>query len=154
MKNSLHIFRTTVAGGILFILPFAVLLFVLREVFQLILLLVTPLAELLPIQSIMGFKAPWGFALLTLLAICFAAGILARGPTARRVVSWLENAVLSNLPGYRLMRTVGEEVVGNDPTDTHQSVLIRLDECYMLGFLVEEISDTHVVVNAGRKVRR
>ena len=65
---------------------------------------------------------------------------------AKRLVGWLETAVLSNLPGYSFMRNLGEEYAGGAPTSTHESVLVRLDDAYQLGFLVERLASGHVVV--------
>jgi hypothetical protein len=51
------------------------------------------------------------------------------------VVNWLETAVLSNLPGYSLMKGVGEEFAGNDPSDRNESILVRLDDGHGRGLI-------------------
>lgn len=146
MKQSLSVIRTTIVGGVLFLAPFAILLLLLGKVFTVAVDVVVPLAELLPFQSLIGLRTPWVLASVLLLVICFSAGVLARTTAARRLVSWLESAVLSCLPGYSFMKTVGEEFAGSEPADTHQSVLLRLDEAYQFGFLVETIPGGYAVV--------
>jgi uncharacterized membrane protein len=146
VKRCLNVLRTTIAGGVLFLAPFAVVLFVLGKVFGLAVKIVVPLAELLPFQSLIGLETPWVMAALLLLAACFAAGLLARTGAARRLVTWVESAVLSNLPGYSLMKGVGEEFAGYEPSDRYESVMVRLDDGCLLGFLVERLGDGHSVV--------
>ena len=148
MRRSLNVIRTTIAGGVLFLAPFAVVLFVLGKVFALAVKVVMPLAEALPFHSLIGLQTPWIMATLLLLLVCFAAGLLARTAAARRTVNWLEAAVLSNLPGYSFMKGVGEEFAGNEPTDHHESVLVRLDDGYLLGFLVERLESDELDLEA------
>ncbi|MBT7303104.1 MAG: DUF502 domain-containing protein [Victivallales bacterium] len=146
MKRCLLVTKTIVVGGILFLVPFAVALFVIGKVFKLAVMVVVPLADVLPFQSLIGLKTPWLLAVLLLLAVCFAAGLLARTSLAGRLVNWLETAVLSSLPAYSFMKGVGEEFSGSEPSDHHESVLVRLDEGHVLGFLVEHLDSGHSVV--------
>jgi uncharacterized membrane protein len=146
MKHQFSVLKTTIVGGVLFLAPFAVVLFVLGKVFAWAVKVVMPLAEALPFHSLIGLRTPWIIAALLLLLVCFAAGLLARTAAARRTVNWLETAVLSNLPGYSFMKGVGEEFAGNEPSDHHESVLVRLDDGYLLGFLVERLESGHSVV--------
>jgi uncharacterized membrane protein len=146
MNRSLNVVKTTIVGGVLFLVPFAVVLLVLGKILKIATKIVMPLAELLPFHSLIGLKTPVGLGALLLLGICFAAGLLARTEASRKAVNWLETAVLSNLPGYSLMKGVGEELAGNDPSDRNESILVRLDDGYVLGFLIERMDNGHTVV--------
>lgn len=44
------------------------------------------------------------------------------------------------------MKSVDEEVAGDEPSDLYQSVLIRLDDNYLFGFLIKQLFSGHVVV--------
>lgn len=146
MKRLLHGLRTTIAGGVLFLLPFAVLLLLLGKAHQMTRTLIAPLAERLPIPSLLGFETPRILAALLLVAICFAAGLLARTAAAKRLVYWLESALLSNLPSYSFMKNIGEEYAAGTPGAGQESVLVRLDDAYQFGFLMERLADGFVVV--------
>ena len=146
MKKLISFLRITIVGGVMFLAPFAVLLIILEKVHKLALGLVTPLIEQFNSQHLMGLKTPWVLATLLILMVCFTAGILAKTSAARKVMSWLETAVMSNLPGYSLMKSVGDEVAGIEPSEHYQSVLVRLDDNFLFGFLVERLSSGHVVV--------
>ncbi len=146
MKHQFSVLKTTIVGGVLFLAPFAVVLFVLGKVFAWAVKVVMPLAEALPFHSLIGLRTPWIIATLLLLLVCFAAGLLARTAAARRTVNWLETAVLSNLPGYSFMKGVGEEFAGSEPSESYESVMVQLDDGCLLGFLVERLDNGYTVV--------
>jgi len=142
----MRVLRTTIVGGVLFLAPFVILFILLGKAYELARVVIRPLAEWLPFESLIGLEAPTILAGLLLVAVCVAAGIVARTSQAKRLASWLETALLSNLPGYSFMRNVGEEYAAGAPTSGHESVLIRLDDSYQLGFLVERLPSGHAVV--------
>ncbi len=146
LQNVAGIVRTTIMGGVMFLVPFAIVLLVLGKVFQIAVRTVLPLAERLPVDSLVGLKTPWVMATVLLLGVCFLAGVLAKTAAARKVVEWLETTVLSDLPGYSFLKSIGEELVGNEPSDQYASAMVRLDDGYLLGFLVEKLDSGHSVV--------
>jgi uncharacterized membrane protein len=146
MRNLLRALRVTVVGGVLFLAPFVILVILFNKAHEIIRALVKPVADWLPFGSLIGLETPRILAFLLLVAVCFAAGILARTVIAARLVKWLETALLSNLPGYRFMKDLGEEYTGTDSTGGHESVLIRFDDSHQLGFLVERLPGGRTVV--------
>lgn len=142
----MHVLRTTILGGALFLAPFVILLILLGKALEITRGAIRPIAERLPFESLIGLEAPKILAGLLLVVVCFVAGLFARTSRAKRLVGWLETALLSNLPGYSFMKNVGEEYAAGTPTGGHESVLVRLDDSYQLGFLVERLASGHVVV--------
>lgn len=53
---------------------------------------------------------------------------------------------MSNIPGYSFIKNLGEEAAGTAPTEGYQTVLVRFDDAWQIGFLVERISGERVVV--------
>jgi len=100
MKGFLHFFRTTLVGGILFLVPIVVLIIVLSKALAIAHKLVDPIAARLPFESLIGLRTPHVLAITLLLIFCFVAGLFARTALAKRSVNWLESAVLSNVPRY------------------------------------------------------
>ena len=100
MKGFLHFFRTTLVGGILFLVPIVVLIIVLNKALAIAHKLVDPIAARLPFESLIGLCTPHVLAITLLLIFCFVAGLFARTALAKRSVNWLESAVLSNVPRY------------------------------------------------------
>jgi uncharacterized membrane protein len=107
---------------------------------------VAPLADRFPVKSIIGLDIPWLMGVIVLLLVCFLAGLFARTKGAKKFLNWLENNLLSNLPGYSFIKNLGEEFADGAPTQNYQSILVRFDDAWQLAFLVERIEDGKVVV--------
>jgi len=66
---------------------------------------------------------------------------------AQQLVGWLERAILSNLPGYSVVSTLGADIAGTGDAQSHmQVVLARIEDSWQLGLLVERIDETHSAV--------
>jgi len=133
-------------GGVLFLVPFIILIIILGKALEILIGIVAPVAERIPLESAIGLETPKILALFLLVLLCFMAGLFARTASAKKMVSWLESMLLSNLPGYSFMKNLGEEVGGTAPTQNYQSVLVRFDDASQIGFLVERTPDRRVVV--------
>jgi uncharacterized membrane protein len=145
-KRLFDILRATFVGGILFLVPVVVLLVVLDKALGVSMKLVQPVAEAIPYRSLLGLPVPVFMAILSIVVFCQLAGLLARTLMARRFVGWLETNVLSNIPGYLFMKSVGENVAGVGSEKYSQVVTVRLDDAWQIGFLVERIGDGRVAV--------
>ena len=146
MKKSIHMLRMTIVGGVLFLAPFVLLIMILGKAHQFIKVVIIPLAERIPMASAIGLESPRGLAAVILLFMCFLAGLFSKTSPAKKLVRWLETALLSNLPGYSFMKNLGEEVAGTSSTQGYEVVLVRFDDAWQIGFLVERIPGARVVV--------
>jgi uncharacterized membrane protein len=106
----------------------------------------TPLAELLPFKSFIGLDTPWLMGVIFLVVVCFLAGLFAKTKTARKLLHLLETNLLSYIPGYSFIKNLGEEAAAGAPTENYQSILVRFDDAWQLGFLVERVEGDRVVV--------
>src|SRR5262245_22776569 len=146
MKRVFQFLRMTLAGGILFLVPIIVVAVILGRALGLAQHIVDPLATHIPIDSVVGLRTPKILAVLAIIAFCFLAGFFARTLFARRIVGWLDSAILSNLPGYEFFRGVGESVLGVEQHATHQVVLARFDDNWQIGFLLDRLDNGLVAV--------
>jgi len=146
MKNILHFLRATIVGGVLFLVPVIVLTIVIGKAFTISRMIVRPLAEHMPIDSVGGIAASKLLAIAVIIGFCFLAGLFAKTVFARKMISWIENALLSNLPGYSLMKGMGESVVGIESDKPHEPVLARIEDAWQIAFLIERIEGGHVAV--------
>lgn len=146
MKRLIGILRATIVGGVFFLAPFVVLIIILGKALGAVQRLLVPVAEILPFESAIGLETPKLLAVAALLLLCFLAGLFARSTLARKMLIWLEDTILSNLPGYSLIKSFSEEVAGITPTHGYPVVLARFDEACQIGFLVERISEGRMVV--------
>ena len=139
MKKFIHILRMTIVGGVFFLAPFVVLLIIITKAFQIIRVVTVPLAERLPVESLIGLETPRILAVVLLIVVCFLTGLFAKTSLAKKLVNWLETVLLSNLPGYTYFKNLGEEAAGLAPAHGQQAVIVRFDDASQIGFIVERI---------------
>lgn len=144
MSRLLQFVRTTVVGGMLFLVPLVVLTAIIGKALQVAHRVSDPLtARLFP-------EAPppllLAAAVIVLVLFCFLAGLLAVTPPARRVVGWLEGALLSKIPGYTFLKSAGAGALGVESSVQYPVVLARIEDSWQLGFLVEDMPGDHHAV--------
>jgi uncharacterized membrane protein len=146
MKRLLLFLRTTLVGGLLFLVPIVVLAMVVGKALVVMHKVVDPLAEHLPVHSIIGLRTPLLLALGAIIVFCFLAGFFARTVLAQRFVRRLESSVLSNVPGYQLLKGMGEGALGVAKEGAYPVVLVRFDDAWQIGFQIEAIENGLVAV--------
>ena len=137
MKGLLQFFKTTLLGGVLFLLPLVVTVFLLSKAFKLLARALTPVAGVIRMPGVAAFLVANILAVAFLIAACFAAGLIARTRPGQRLGGTAENLVLKKVPGFTLLKSMmrGDEHLG---TDTDVSVvLFETEGGYGLGFAVE-----------------
>jgi uncharacterized membrane protein len=137
----LRFIKTTVLGGILFLVPVVIFIVVIGKALQLIDMVAEPMAKLLPFETFGGMGIAQLIALVFLILICFIAGLAARTATARGLVQSLETNVLDRIPAYALMKAKTGSVLTPEDTQDMQPVLIRFDDSWQVGFEVEKTGD-------------
>jgi uncharacterized membrane protein len=87
MKALGEFIRTTLIGGILFLLPIVVLIVVLGKAQTISGRIVAPVAERMPVPSVGGVAVARILAIVAIALFCFLAGLFAR--TASRNEAWM-----------------------------------------------------------------
>jgi uncharacterized membrane protein len=131
--------KATLVGGLMFLVPVALLAMVLRHALQLAGKVAKPIAALLPMSHIGGVGVATLIAILLLLLIALLAGLVARTKMGRRVTHWFEESILGALPQYRMVKSLAEGLTQIESGDGMQPVLMRGDEGWMLGYQMEEL---------------
>jgi uncharacterized membrane protein len=140
MKALLRFAKTTLVGGLFFLLPVVLTLVLLRHAIQWTVKVVHPLAERLPIDSVIGLKTPDILAALLLIAVGFLAGLVARTTLGAHVSRRLEQVVLRKMPGYTLLKGATGGAVASGAPEV-EVALVRFDDNTVLGFIVEKQTD-------------
>src|SRR5262245_9758460 len=139
MKSALRFVRTTLAVGVLFLVPIVVVTIVFDKALTFSQKLVQPVAERLPAADVFGIRPAKLLAIALIMAFCFLAGVFARTAPARKIEEWLEGGVLSNLPGYQFFKGIGESMLGVE--ETHQEVVLVHLDAWQIGFLIERLDN-------------
>lgn len=137
MKSIFQFLRTTLSGGILFLLPIVLLITILNKAHLMLVKISAPLAKMLP-DFILGIDGSRLLAILLLVMGCFIGGLLIRSPRVKRGVSTLEENVLSYLPGYSLVKSIAADAIGEKIEHSMTTVLVQDGDTWNIGFLVEE----------------
>ena len=146
LKPKLKFLRTTLVGGLLFLVPIMVLAVLFEKAVTIARQVIEPLAEHLPFQSILGLRAPMLLAVGLVLLFCFLAGFFARTMLARKFIDGLESTVLSNVPGYEFLKRMGESMLGVEKEGTYPAVIVNFDDNSQIGFHVETLESGVAVV--------
>jgi uncharacterized membrane protein len=146
MKSILRIIRTTLVGGILFLVPIAVLLILIEKAYHIVEKVTIPLSSHLPKVKILGLALQEIIGLLIIIVICFLAGIVARTKVAKNLVTKLEEKILSLIPGYSFMKGINENIFGVNDGENLKVILARVDDGWQFAFLIEQINEDHFTV--------
>ena len=146
MRRILQFLRTTLVGGLLFLVPITILVMVLGKAVAVAHKVVDPLAEHLPVHSMIGLRTPVLLAIGVMVLFCFFTGCFARTALAKKITNGLEGAVLSNVPGYEFLKGMSESTLGVAKEGAYPVVLVRFDDAWQIGFQVEAIENGLVAV--------
>lgn len=146
MKSISPFLRTTLIGGLLFLVPVIVVVAVFGKALALTHKLMDPLAEYIPVESIAGMRTPLLLAIIVIVLFCFLAGLFARTALAQKFVVGLEEAVLSKIPGYEMLKSTGESILGVEDEEGHPVILVRLDDAWQIGLRIEELQNGLITV--------
>ena len=146
MNKKSGFLKTTVIGGVFFLVPIILVLIVIKQALGYISKVLGPFQKLLPVESIGGVLAADVLGVAVLLGLCFAAGLLARRAKMQNIVKTIEKTLLARVPGYDFFKGLGESIVGLDGNRQHHAVLARFDDGWQFGFEMERLDDGHVVV--------
>lgn len=140
----LRFLKTTVVGGLVFLLPFAFVFFAVSYVIRHLLPLFHRAADRLHVPLIEGATLLVILVSIFLLLVCFLAGLVAESSVGRGARNWIETNVLGRVAVYRLLQSVGEEL-GGAGAATMQVAIVWTDG-WQLAFIVERHPDGNVTV--------
>jgi uncharacterized membrane protein len=138
--------RTTLIGGALFLVPLVVVVVLVVKAFQLTKVAATPVAQLIPIESIAGIALVEIVTGVILLLGCFIAGMFARSAWGRSVQLRLDALLLQVFPGYAWIKGITGEISDAEAEQILKPVLVRFDDQSQLGFEVDRNADGLVAV--------
>jgi len=146
MKKKFEFVKAMLLGGILFFIPLIILIVIIQKAFQIAAVLVIPIIKLLDMTKIFGIGVEIIISVEIILFIIYLGGLISRSSTVRRNVKKMEDALLSKVPGYDLIKNMGESFVGFEGNTSIPTVLARIEDAWQYGFLIEEIEGEQYVV--------
>ena len=146
MKNLPRLIRTTLIGGVLFLIPLVFVVVVFGKAFQIMKVVGTPLGKLVPVESFAGFAIVEILTAFIMILSCLLAGMLARSPWGQRVNEKLDAVLLQMIPGYAWVKGITGGIHDEDADEVLKPVLVRFDDQFQLAFEVDRAADGLVAV--------
>jgi uncharacterized membrane protein len=137
--------KATIVGGLLFLLPVALIVIVLRRALQAAGKVAQPISELLP-DALAGVVTATILAVLLLVLISFLAGLVARTHAGRRTIRLFENSLLGGIPQYQLVKGMAEGLAQVENAEGVKPALVSIEDGWQIGYLLEPLENGWVTV--------
>ena len=127
MQNIPRFTFSRIVDGFLVLLPFLLTYLMMGQLFDAMLALATPIADLLPKGAA---TREWALRLQAgglLVVACFLVGLGMRTQMARRFGKWIEETFLNRMPPYVILRNLARRISGRDVPNQLQPALITTD---------------------------
>ena len=147
-KQPAGFFKTTALGALLIVVPFAIVGFALWQLVELVKDLLIPIFESLPLGSVTLRILVMAAAFLSVVLMCYITGLLVRTRWGSRLRHWIERSFLERIPGYKMVRSLAHQYLGEDDERKFRPVLVDLHQtgAKMVGLEIEVIGDGSVAV--------
>src|SRR5262249_27015061 len=137
--------RTTIAGGIVFLIPVGVIIFIMAKAIDFLYRLAKPITARLPFDHVAGVGVNTLLSIILLLLVCFLAGIFMKTKLAKKIVQWLEDHVLVFVPGYSYIRARSTDWFSEEKTSNWKPATIFVDDNEVICFVVDETEDYYSI---------
>ncbi len=142
MKPARGWFVSTLAGGLLVVVPVYLAVLLLLKAMQSVMALVRPLAKLLP----SWLPADQLLSLLLVLSLCFLVGLGVRTPTGQAMRERIEKSLFERIPGYALFRSLTQRLAGESRENVWKPALAEIEDALVPAFIIEELPDGRFTV--------
>lgn len=139
--------RITAIGGVLFLLPLAVLGGILGYVFNIVYAIYTPMAEHIPVSTASGVAFLFCVAVGILILLCFLAGLAARRAIGKRFTSTVERNLTMMFPKYAIYKDIlAGNIGGEAAAPSLTPVTVKMQDRIQIGYESERTEEGLVIV--------
>jgi len=142
MKQGLRFVARTILGGFLVVIPIYLVVLLLLRVMKSVVGLVQPVAQLFP-ESVPAENL---LSLLLVLMLCFLVGLVVRTRGGEGIRERIESSVFERIPGYKLIRSLTQQIAGTSNEEVWKPALYESDEGLLPAFIIEELEDGRFTV--------
>ena len=141
MKRIKAFFNTSLLGGMVVILPVAILVFVFKWLFNLVTDIVQPLTNLVMAKSQIQEILADILVITVILIACFIIGVFVRTRLGAFIYKTLETRILKVAPGYSLIKETVLQFLGSKKSPFSSVALVQVfgNETLVSAF----VTDTH-----------
>lgn len=140
---------TTIVGGLVVVLPIALLIVLIRWVINIVVQIINPIANLINLPDAWAGWLVDLTALAMVLATFFLIGLIVQTNIGKQSLGIIEKQVLAQLPFYTTLRDTVQQFLGNRdkmPFSEVVSVDVFNNSTRMIGFISEEMEDGRLTI--------
>jgi len=146
MKNFTQFIKTTILGGLIFLVPLFIVTIVLAKAHEFMVKVAKPFSALIPLDTIGGVAIANILAILAILLCCLFAGIIAKGDTAKRLLKSTEEKLLV-IPAYAFVKGVTDSLISSEEAaKAFVPVIVKFDDNAQMAFEIERSEGGNVVI--------
>ncbi len=142
MKSLREFLFRTLVRGLLVVVPVYLALLLLVKAMKSLVGLAKPFAALVPAW----LPGEDFIALLLVLLICFLVGLATATRPGRAVGERLEKALFERIPGYALIKSLGQRLSGEGQENEWKPALAEIEEALVPAFIIEQLADGRFTV--------
>ncbi|PYG27525.1 hypothetical protein [Pelagimonas varians] len=140
--------RTTIIGGIIFLVPIIFVLLILGKAYGIALQVAAPISKLFPIESFGGIALANILAAFAVIAVCYTAGLIARSSLISAKVAKMDQFLTRAIPTYHFTKKGFIDSVGNKSFEDDWKVVWIGDPAdkRALGFEISKLANGDVLI--------
>ena len=147
MKGFFQLIKTTIIGGLIFLVPIIIVVAILGKAYELMIMVAKPLSAWIPLDAIGGVALANILAVLAILLCCLIAGFVAKGAAAKRLLNSVESKLLVAIPGYSFVKGMTDSLKSSEEAaKSFVPVIAKFDDNAQIGFEIERTEKGNVVV--------
>ena len=136
--------KSTLVGGVVFLLPLALVLAMLGYAVQLVSGVARPALEFLGLEDygmVQGLGIVTVASVFILVTLAFVAGVLARTAIGSSLTDWLEKAILNRIPQYQMMKSMAGSFATLQSQAGLSPALIAHEGGWRIGYRLETLDN-------------
>jgi uncharacterized membrane protein len=138
--------RTTLLGGVIFLIPLVFVVVVVGKAFHILQSVAIPLSEIIPVEEVAGVAIVPILTTFIILFVSLAAGLAARSAWGQKIYKKLDTLLLQLIPGYAWIKGMTGEIRDEEAEQVLIPVLVAFDDQSQLAFEVDRGDDGRVAV--------
>ncbi len=147
MNNLYGFIKTTIIGGLVVIVPLALIAFVVGDAVTSLITIMKPLTQDFPFDAFTNAVIALLLVAGVIIAVCFTAGFLLSTLWGKAVKNWLEKTLFERIPMYTTLRGLTQKFAGIEGSDFPVvEVDLYNSDNRVLGVLVDTLPDHRRVV--------
>ena len=112
MKAAIEFIKTTVLGGIVIVIPIAVIVIVLGDFYHTLIEITSPLTKGMTFGPLTNTLIATLFVVLVIVAFFFIAGLLLNTFWGKSTKNWLEQNIFERIPMYSTLSQLTQRIAG------------------------------------------